>query len=73
MEVRHGGYTVRELENGSIEAEADGKPVVPLKPLLRELAAELSVGLLNGNGNPHNTRQLGSLIMKSVKELQGSS
>ena len=72
-EVRHGGYTIRELENGSIEADVDGKPVVPVKPVLRELAAELSVGLLNENGNPHNTRQLGSLIMKSVKELQGSS
>ena len=49
-EVRHGGRTVRELENGSIEAEMDGKPVIPVKPLLRELAKELNIGLLNGNG-----------------------
>lgn len=68
--VRHGDYTVREMENGSIEADVNGKPVVPVKPVLRELAAELNIGLLNGNGNPHNTRQLGGLIMKSVHELK---
>lgn len=69
-EVRHGGYTIRELENGSIEAEVNGKPAVPVKSALRELAKELNIGLLNGSGNLHNTRQLGGLIMKSIQELQ---
>ena len=72
-EIRHGAYTLRDLENGSIEADCNGKPIVPVKPVLRVLAAELNIGLLNGSGNPHNTRQLGSQVMKSVQELQASS
>ncbi len=69
-EIRYGNYTIRELENGSIEAEVNEKPITPVKPALRELAAELNIALLNGSGNPHNTRQLGSLIIKSVQERQ---
>jgi hypothetical protein len=72
-EVNHGGYTIRELENGSIEVEMGGQLVVPVKPVLRELAAELNIGLLNGSGNSHNTRQLGGQIMKSVQELQATA
>ena len=72
-EVHYGGYTVRELENGSIEAELNGKLIVPVKPILRKLAAELKIGLFNGSGNPHNTRQLGSLIMKNVQEIQAAT
>ena len=65
-EVKQGNYTVRELENGSIEVEHDGVLVVPVMPILRQLAAALNIGLLNGAGNPHNTRQLGSLVIKSL-------
>lgn len=72
-EVRHGGYTIRELENGSIEAELNEKPVVPVKPALRDLAKALNIGLLNSAGNPFNTRQLGGLIMKSIQELKTST
>ena len=38
-------------------------------PVLRELALQLNIGLLNSNGNTLNTRQLGSQIMKSVQAL----
>ena len=62
------GYTVRELENGSIEVEQSGKLLIPAKPVLRKLARELNLSLLNGNGNPLNTRQLGSQIIKSLSE-----
>ena len=72
-EVCHDEYTIREMENGSIEVEMNGDPVEPVKPVLRELAAELNIGLLNGSGNPHNTRQLGALIMKSIQELQAKT
>jgi hypothetical protein len=71
-EVRHGIHTVRELENGTIEVETNGEPVTPVKPVLRELAAELNVGLLNASGNPHNTRQPGALIVKNIQALQAS-
>lgn len=69
-EVWHGNHAIRELENGSIEVKQNGTPVVPVKPILRKLAAQLNIGLLNGNGNPYNTRQLGSLIIKSLQELK---
>lgn len=65
-EVRHGDYTVRELENGSIEVATHGSLVVPVAPVLRKLAAELNIGIINGAGNPYNTRQLGSLVIKSL-------
>jgi hypothetical protein len=72
-EVKYGDYTIRELENGSIEAEINGESVVPVRPVLRELAATLNIGLLNSNGNPYNTRQLGGLIMRSVEVLKAQS
>ena len=68
-EVRHGPYTIRELESGSIEVERDGRQATPAKPVLRELALKLNVGLLNGSGNPMNTRQLGTQIIKSIEQL----
>ncbi|WP_431273251.1 hypothetical protein ACQ858_13590 [Variovorax ureilyticus] len=63
------GVLVRELESGTIEALRDGEPQVPAKPVLRELAVRLNVGLLNARGNPLNTRQLGTLIIRTIREL----
>jgi hypothetical protein len=68
-EIGYRGLTIRELENGSIEVERDGEICLPVKPKLRELATQLNIGLLNSNGNPLNTRQLGSQIIKSLQEL----
>ncbi len=68
-EVCFQGYIIRELENGSIEVERDGVILLPVKPALRDLAIQLNIGLLNGNGNAFNTRQLGSQIIKSIQEL----
>jgi hypothetical protein len=68
-QVSFQGYTIRELENGSIEVERGSERLHPVKPVLRELALRLNIGLLNSNGNTLNTRQLGSQIMKSVQAL----
>ena len=68
-EVRFRRYTVRELESGTIEVERDGRRVAPTKPVLRELASELDVGLHNRRGNSMNTRQLGSLIITRIGQL----
>jgi hypothetical protein len=70
-EVCFQGQIVRELENGTIEVECDGEIILPVKPVLRKLAVRLNIGLLNGNGNHLNTRQLGSQIIKSVQEIKG--
>jgi len=68
-EVSYQGYVIRELETGSIEVKKDGELIVPAKPKLREFAKDLSVSLLNSNGNKRNTRQLGSLIIHAIEEL----
>lgn len=74
--VTFNGYTIRELENGTIEVETGGdrvkvvKPVKPVKPVLRQLADQLQIPLLNANNNPFNTRQLGSQVIKSIQQIQ---
>lgn len=67
-EVEFEGYIIRELETGTIELERDGTLLSPVKPVLRKLAKILNVGLINGNGNFLNTRQLGNQILKSIIE-----
>lgn len=71
-EVSFQGYVIKELETGTIEVLRDGVPLTPVRPVLRELAVSLNVGLLNSNGNAFNTRQLGSQVIKSIQELSGT-
>jgi hypothetical protein len=61
--VQIGPQRVIQYENGSIAVEVDGVRVPIVKPVLRDIAAELSLSLLNGNGNELNTRQLGAAII----------
>ncbi|MBL7005270.1 MAG: hypothetical protein ISR69_14725 [Gammaproteobacteria bacterium] len=63
-------YTINELENGTIVVEADGEVINPSKPVLRDLAIKFNIGLLNSNGNPFNTRQLGSMLIKVIGNHQ---
>lgn len=65
--VVHGGFTLTELENGSIQVLDHGKPTAPVQPILRTIAGELSISTLNSNGNPYNTRQLGTLVIAAIK------
>ena len=65
--VVRGAYTLTELENGTIQVLENGESIAPAKPVLRTLAGELNVGTLNTNGNPYNTRQLGSLVIAAIK------
>jgi len=46
--------------------------VTPVLLALKELAVRLNVPLLNSNGNPFNTRQLGSQIIKGISELRNA-
>lgn len=66
--VEFQGYTVRELETGTIEVELNDVLVSPTKPELRNLAKLLNVSLLSSNGHLLNTRQLGSQVMKTIIE-----
>lgn len=67
-EVEYQNYTIRELETGTIEIEKNGELISPAKPALRNLAKMLNVSLLNNSGNLLNTRQLGSQLIKTIKE-----
>lgn len=71
-QVSYYGYVIRELETGTIAVFRDSQPIQPTKPTLREMAINLNISLVNSNGNPFNTRQLGSLIIQSVKALTES-
>jgi len=65
-EVEWENYKIKELENGTIEVYLSGEIVSPSKPYLREIAKNLGVSVLNSNGNPYNTRQLGSILIKEL-------
>jgi len=64
--VTFNDYCINELENGSIEITQSGNSISPVKPVLREIASKLKLPTVNGNGNNYNTRQLGSLVIKSL-------
>ena len=59
-------YKLVELESGTIEVFLNDELVTPSKRYLRDIAKELGVSILNGNGNPFNTRQLGSVLIKEL-------
>ncbi len=59
-------YVIIELENGTIEITQDNEQVFPVLPKLKEIAIKLGISPLNSNGNAYNTRQLGSLLIKSL-------
>ncbi|TCJ25773.1 hypothetical protein E0X81_08065 [Halomonas sp. GDM18] len=65
-------YTLRELESGTIEVERDTghgvESISPVMPLLRDLAKQLNLPLINGNGNSFNTRHLGSLVIREIAQ-----
>lgn len=61
--VQVGERRVVQYENGSIAVEISGARVPVVKPLLRDIAAELRISPLNSNGNKMNTRQLGAAII----------
>jgi len=71
-ETSYKQYKLRELESGTIEVEKDGILISPTKPLLRKLALEVNIPIVNSNGNAMTTRQLGSLVIKSLDELRSS-
>jgi hypothetical protein len=67
-EVKFNEYTIRELETGTIEVEYNNNNITPAKPVLRNIATQLNIGIINSNGNAFNTRQLGSQIIKTIQE-----
>ena len=63
------GHTVRQLESGTIEILNGEEIITPVKPKLKEMAESLSIGILNSQDQPYNTRQLGKVIIDAVEAL----
>ena len=70
QEVEYRGYRIVEYENGSITVHEHSKMISPAKPILRDLAANLNLSIINNSGNQHNTRTLGSLVINAVTNHQ---
>lgn len=66
-EAGYQDYLIKELESGSIEVHEGEQKHQVVKPVLRKIAEALSIPIVNGNGNPYNTRQLGAVIIKTLK------
>ena len=63
---------IQELETGTIVVSRAGVTLTPVKPILRDIAQNLHVSLLNPSGNPLNTRQLGSQVIRCIQELSST-
>ncbi|SFP83957.1 DUF6998 domain-containing protein [Tranquillimonas alkanivorans] len=68
----YASHTIRQYENGTILVDTDGRRAPSAKPILRTVAAEIGVDLLNGSGNPKNTRQLGADLIRLLQERQAA-
>lgn len=63
-------YRISIIENGSVAVFKDGTQVTPAKPILRRFAKLHNVDILNGSGNPKNTRQLGADLVHAMMEAE---
>lgn len=62
-------YTINRISSGSIVLLNEGVQLnTTIKPVLREIARELGISPDNSNGNEMNTRQLGGVIIKKLKQ-----
>ncbi|MGJ8641122.1 MAG: DUF6998 domain-containing protein [Opitutaceae bacterium] len=65
-ETTHGVYVIREFESGTVIVLKNDVLEPMAKPILRTIAKELGVSILNSNGNAMNTRSLGARIIKEL-------
>ena len=65
-EAAHDDYIIREYESGTVVVLKNESIVSTAKPMLLTIAKELGVSVLNSNGNPMNTRQLGARIIMEL-------
>ncbi|MDN5710452.1 MAG: hypothetical protein L0G95_13495 [Planococcus sp. (in: firmicutes)] len=66
-EAGYQDYLIKELESGGIEVHEGEQKHQVVKPVLRKIAEALSIPIVNGNGNPYNTRQLGAVIIRALQ------
>lgn len=61
-------FVINRLEGGAIQVLKEGFNISPAHPVLRKIAEEIGVALMNSNGNDMNTRQLGDKIIKAINK-----
>jgi len=71
-EAIYGKHKILELESGTIEVYENDRKLEKSYPELVKIASELHISTLNSKGNSLNTRQLGTLIIKTIVSLQTS-
>lgn len=69
--VNYGGYDLERFQDKTVKVFREGVEVIPTMPVLRQLANQLGINHQNGQGNDHNTRQLGDKVINAA--LQGST
>jgi len=65
-EASYKDWRIKRLPAGTIEIFHCDQLLLPALPALVDLAKKLNVSLVNGNGNPLNTRQLGSNLINHI-------
>lgn len=61
------GLRIVKLENGTILVKDGGATLPQALPVLRDIAKDIGVDVLNSAGNQKNTRTLGSDIIKALE------
>ena len=64
----HQIHRIVQYENGSILVETNGQVQSMSKPILRQIAKDIGIDILNAAGNMKNTRSLGSDIIKTLSQ-----
>jgi 5-methylcytosine-specific restriction protein B len=63
--INYGGYRLERFPDTTVKVFKEGEEVKAM-PVLRELADQLGVSQQNGQGNDHNTRQLGAKVIGAI-------
>ncbi|MGH0003808.1 DUF6998 domain-containing protein [Pseudovibrio ascidiaceicola] len=66
VSATHGRHRILRYKDGVILVEANGQVQDPAQPILREIAKQIGVEILNSAGNLKNTRTLGYQIIKAL-------
>lgn len=62
----HGEHRIVQYENGTVLVETNGQFQDVAKPILRDIAKQVGVDILNASGNRKNTRSLGADIIRTL-------
>ena len=68
-QVEFGSQIITQYENATITVSRAGKTYSNTMAALKRIASEIGVDVLNGLGNPKNTRSLGSDIIKALRAM----